>query len=101
MKAKLSREIKRVITKSQGGIQDVIRDDTETPSDVRKISSDSDMIGVSMGITKNMGNYESLRIEVWTNDKLRKGESKQKAAVRLSKELVKIINTVYDENQDI
>lgn len=46
------------------------------------------MVGVSLGLTKNMANYESLRIDVWCTDVVREGESFDQAFERVS-DLVK------------
>ena len=35
---------------------------------------DDNVIGFALGLTKNMGNYESLRIDVWATQKVEDGE---------------------------
>ena len=47
-------------------------------------SSDSPIVGVSLGITKNMDNYESLRVDCWISDKLQGDETKEEALNRLT-----------------
>ena len=42
------------------------------------------MVGVSLGMTKNMDNYESLRIDVWCTDVVHDGESFDQAFERVS-----------------
>lgn len=39
--------------------------------------------GISVGVTKNMGDYESLRIDCWLTDELLEGETQREALVRL------------------
>ena len=41
-------------------------------------------IGISKGITKNMENYESLRVDCWLTDTLKEGETVSEAFNRLS-----------------
>ena len=57
----------------------------------------SNTVGVSVGITKNMGNYESMRVDVWAVDNVRKGETKEKAIRRVSKELAVVLTDTVNE----
>lgn len=43
------------------------------------------VIGVSKGITKNMSNYESFRVDAWITDTVQPGETEKDALLRLSK----------------
>lgn len=57
--------------------------------------------GVSKGITKNMGDYESLRVEVWLTDSIQPKETPQEAIHRVNEILDEVIeeivlNTVND-----
>ena len=47
---------------------------------------------MSKGITKNMQNYESLRLDVWYSDVVRKGETPQDALQRVEA----VIDTVLE-----
>lgn len=40
--------------------------------------------GLSKGITKNMDNYESLRVDVWLTDEVHEGETLKQAFDRVS-----------------
>ena len=40
-------------------------------------------VGISFGITKNMGDYESLRVDCWLTDTVQEGETHQEELVRL------------------
>lgn len=42
------------------------------------------MIGVNLGVTKNMGDYESLRVDVWLTDTLQQGETVQDGFARVA-----------------
>lgn len=44
-----------------------------------------EIVGVSVGITKNMDNYESLRVDCWISDEVQEGETKEEALRRLTK----------------
>lgn len=62
-----------------------------------KTSQTPNTVGVSVGITKNMGNYESMRVDVWAVDNVRKGETKEKAIRRVSKELAVVLTDTVNE----
>lgn len=49
--------------------------------------------GVSKGITKNMENYESLRVDCWLSDVVHEGETIQEAFTRVEN----IIDEVLEE----
>lgn len=40
-------------------------------------------VGMALGITKNMDNYESLRIDVWCTDVVRENETEEQALERI------------------
>lgn len=44
---------------------------------------DGDRIGVSFGVTLNMGEYQSLRVEAWAESTKREGETSASAYKRL------------------
>ena len=50
--------------------------------------------GVSKGITKNMDNYESLRVDCWLTDVVRENETVQEAFARVES----IIDEVLEES---
>ena len=54
-----------------------------------KTSTLPNYIGVNIGGTINMGNYESLRIDVWAVDNINDGETRQDAIKRVADELEK------------
>lgn len=49
--------------------------------------------GMSKGITKNMDNYESLRVDVWLTSEVQEGESIKEAYTRVEQ----IIDEVLEE----
>lgn len=53
--------------------------------------------GISKGITKNMGDYESLRIDCWYNDEVREGETVKQAFNRVSKLLDEVLIETAEE----
>lgn len=53
-------------------------------------------IGLSKGITKNMDNYESFRVDVWLTDELLPGETPEEGLKRLSEIIDKQIHLEVD-----
>lgn len=49
----------------------------------RKHLSDTTQVGVSVGTTLNMGDYESLRVDVWLTDNVQENETVEKAYERV------------------
>lgn len=49
----------------------------------RKHMSETPVVGVSIGITKNMDNYESLRVDCWLTDAVSEGETIEQAYERV------------------
>ena len=47
-------------------------------------NSSSPIVGVSIGSTLNMGDYESLRADVWLSDEVREGETVAQAYQRVT-----------------
>ena len=40
-------------------------------------------VGISKGITRNMGDFESLRVDVWLTDFVQEGETQEEALSRI------------------
>lgn len=49
----------------------------------RKQQCEGQTVGVNLGITKNMDNYESLRVDCWGTDVVQPGETMEQAYERL------------------
>lgn len=58
-------------------------------------------IGMSKGITKNMGDFESLRVDVWLVDYIQENETVEEASMRLSDildaTLVRVVEKTLEE----
>lgn len=58
-------------------------------------------IGMSKGITKNMGDFESLRLDVWFVDYIQENETIEEASERLSDildaTLVRVLEKTIEE----
>lgn len=72
-------------------VEKVIKDETPLDhSDKHKLPFKSNVktVGMNLGVTRNMDNYESLRVDVWCTDEVQEGETHEEALNRIS-DLVK------------
>lgn len=86
--AKLKKNLKQqvidntTVTKGTKNNQDTLM--TGTPNDQsRKHELSPNTVGMNLGVTKNMSNYESLRVDCWGVEEVREDETKQQAFERL------------------
>lgn len=54
-------------------------------------------VGVNLGITLNMGNYQSMRIDVWSTDRVGKNETRKEAIFRVANELAITLHELQDK----
>lgn len=69
------------IIKKSSGVEEAIKNGT--PNDYANRQK-TNMVGLSKGITKNMDNYESLRIDCWISVQLKEGEDPTKVLDEIS-----------------
>ena len=73
---------------------------TSLPIPVDNGDSSRVKIGVAKGVTKNMDNFESLRVDVWLEDYKQDGESIDEAYVRIGaivdEELQNQVNSILE-----
>lgn len=67
-------------TAKQGNPSDHHRKQSNTGADV---NAQQTVVGVNVGITKNMDNYESLRVDCWLTDTVKDGETVEQAYDRI------------------
>ena len=63
----------------------------------KHLDGDTPVVGVSIGITKNMDNYESLRADVWLTDKKADYESMEEAYSRVAKIVSEVLQEIVGE----
>lgn len=69
------------VTKGTKSNQTVLKEGI--PNDRKKDSTNS--VGVSLGLTLNMDNYESLRVDCWLTSPINEGETYEQAYQRVTK----------------
>lgn len=81
------------ITKGTSKEQKVIKEGV--PNDhSRKHLTNVPTIGVSVGTTLNMGDYESLRVDVWLTDSVQEGETFETAYSRVTQVVDKTLQDI-------
>lgn len=92
--------IKKKVVKSTSGEKETLLDtslDTDTET---TITTDKSNFGMSKGMTLNMGEYQSLRVDVWCDDKLRPKESLKDGVCRLDEEITDILAEIVEDTID-
>lgn len=92
LKAKQKKQLKEnvTITKGTNKNQKVLKEGKPLDHDLKKDTS-SNTFGMSKGLTKNMGDYESLRIDVWGNTKVPEGEDPKEYLAELEELLDEVL----------
>ena len=73
------------VTKGTSKNQTVLKEGVPNDhSRKRHNNSSSPIVGVSIGSTLNMGDYESVRADVWLSDEVREGETVAQAYQRVT-----------------
>lgn len=62
--------------------------------------SDVPVVGMSIGVTLNMQDYNSLRVDCWLSDKVAENESVEQAYSRVNKILSETLEEVVQQYQE-
>ena len=71
------------VTKGTSKNQTVLKEGKPNDHSRKHLDGDTPIVGVSIGTTLNMGDYESLRVDVWLTDNVHSNESVQQAYERV------------------
>lgn len=72
------------VTKGTSSEQTVLKKGVPNDHSPKHLSKDAPIVGVSIGSTINMENYESLRLDVWLTDKVASDETIESAYERVA-----------------
>lgn len=99
LKASLAAKAKENATVTQGtrGEQRELKKGVPADHSRKHLDSDTSVVGVSIGITKNMDNYESLRADVWLTDKKADNETLEEAYSRVAKITSEVLQEIVGE----
>ena len=85
------------IQKKSGGEVETIKNGTPLDHSSKHDPKSGLIVGMSKGVTKNMDNYESLRVDVWLSDSVHQNETAEQALTRIESFIDKAIETaVYN-----
>lgn len=87
------------IVKKVSGEEKLIQEGKELPRKVDKPNS-GNTVGLNIGVTLNLGDYQSLRIDCWASEELQEGQDRQEKLIELTNMLQEHIYYVSDEMQD-
>lgn len=95
LKQKENAQKNTTITKKVGREEpEIIKKGNPLDHSLKHESYEGTKFGMSKGVTKNMDNYESLRVDVWLTSEVLPGESIQEAYARVEE----IIDEVLEES---
>jgi uncharacterized alkaline shock family protein YloU len=70
------------------------------PSNNDKQTAKHQSFGLSKGVTLNMGDFESLRVDVWLSDEVQKGETVSEAFDRVNEILQEELERMVKDTQE-
>ena len=80
------------VTKGTSKNQTPLKQGVPNDHSRKHMTDDVPVVGVSIGITKNMDNYESLRVDCWLTDTVQEGETVEQAYERVVAVVDKTLN---------
>lgn len=100
LKASLKKNAERnaQVTKGTSKNQTVLKEGVPNDHSVKHLSAP--IVGVSIGTTLNMGDYQSLRVDVWLTDTVDRGESFENAYQRVSSTVGDVLSKLVEEYRD-
>ena len=72
------------VTKGTSKEQKVLKEGVPNDHSRKHLINTPTTVGISIGTTLNMGDYESLRVDVWLTDNVRDGETVESAYGRIT-----------------
>jgi len=82
------------VTRGTSKNQTTLKEGKPNDHSRKHLDGSNPTVGVSIGTTLNMGDYESLRVDVWLTDEVQEGETTQQAYER-------VVSTVDETLQNI
>lgn len=87
------------VTHTKSGKAEVLKEGKPLDHSEKQFPRDGgvDRVGMNMGLTKNMDNYESLRIDAWYSTDVQEGETVEEAYDRIREVLDEVIGEAVTE----
>ena len=85
LKKSLSQQAEEnsTVTRGTSKNQRVLKEGVPNDHSRKHLNDEFPTVGVSIGTTLNMGDYESLRVDVWLSDKVSDTETLEQAYARV------------------
>mgnify|MGYP004505731269 FL=1 len=87
------------VTKGTSKNQTVVKEGVPNDHTRKHQCGDRPVVGVNIGSTINMENYESLRADVWLSDTVQPNESIEQAYERVTNIVAKILEHIVETYQ--
>lgn len=88
------------VTKGTSKNQKTLKEGIPSEHSRKHLDSETPVVGCSIGSTLNMGDYESLRVDVWLTDKVQEGETVQQAYSRVVKVVDETLQEIVSQYKD-
>ena len=85
------------VTKGTSKNQSVIKEGVPNDHSRKHLDNTTPTVGASIGTTLNMGDYESLRVDVWLTDTVGENETTQQAYERIVKVIDETLQSVVSQ----
>ena len=84
------------VTKGTSKNQTVLKEGKPNDHSRKHLDSDTPTVGVSIGVTLNMQDYNSLRVDTWLTDKVQENETVEQAYSRITNIVDKTLNSIVE-----
>lgn len=79
--------------------QRVLKEGVPNDHSRKHLNDEFPIVGVSIGTTLNMGDYESLRVDVWLSDKVSDSETLEQAYARVVQAVDSTLQEIVSQYQ--
>ena len=101
LKKSLSQQAEEnsTVTRGTSKNQRVLKEGVPNDHSRKHLNNDFPTVGVSIGTTLNMGDYESLRVDVWLSDKVSDTETLEQAYARVVQAVDSTLQEIVSQYQ--
>lgn len=85
------------VTKGTSNNQTSLKEGIPSDHSRKHLDGDVPVVGISIGTTLNMGDYESLRVDVWLTDKVAENETTSQAYSRVVKTVDETLQEIVNQ----
>lgn len=98
LKKSLSEQAKEnaTVTKGTSNNQTTLKEGKPSEHSRKHLDGAVPVVGVSIGVTLNMQDYNSLRVDTWLTDKVQENEAVEQAYSRITNIVDKTLNSIVE-----